>query len=121
MNESSIERFHREMVAKLTKPSIEIVGNMGTEEVSAIHAALGIAGEAGEVVDLVKKSVINGREMDLNKLMEELGDLEYYLSLLRQTYDLDREVILQLNIIKLNKRYPDGYSDAASAARADKA
>jgi len=119
MNETSTERKHRMLVMDLTKPAAEIDANLEGVDIDAMHAALGIAGEGGEVVDLVKKTVINGRMMDTNKLMEELGDLEFYLSLLRRTYDLDREVILQLNITKLRARYSDGYSDAASLARVD--
>ena len=117
MNESSIERKHRYMVLDLAKPVDEI--NPSTLDTHMMHAALGIAGEGGEVVDLIKKSVINGKPMDVNEMMKELGDLEWYLSLLRSVLGIDREVVLQMNIDKLRERYTDGYSDEASAKRVD--
>jgi len=119
MNETSTERKHRFMVQDLTKPADAISQTLNSQSINVMHAALGIAGEGGEVVDLIKKSVINGKPLDPVALMKELGDLEFYLTLLRDTLGLDRDVILQMNINKLRERYGDGYSDAASAARVD--
>ena len=117
MNEKSIERKHRFMVADTAKAAAEIP--MVEHDINLMHAALGIAGEAGEVVDVIKKSIINGQPLDTIELTKELGDLEWYLSLLRTTTGIDREVVLQMNVEKLRKRYPDGYSDQAAADRAD--
>jgi NTP pyrophosphatase (non-canonical NTP hydrolase) len=105
------------MVESLEKPATDI--NLTPTDTRLMHAALGIAGEAGEVVDLIKKSVINGRPMDVVELKKELGDLEFYLTLLRSACDIDREVVLEMNIMKLRDRYPDGYSDVASMNRVD--
>ncbi len=86
-----------------------------------MHAAVGIAGEAGELLDAVKKQWVYNKPLDMVNMVEELGDLEFYMEALRQNLGLSREVILLQNIEKLKHRYPDGYSDAAAQARADKA
>jgi len=117
MNETSTERKHRMMVMDLAKPANEI--NMSHLDTHLMHAALGIAGEGGEVVDLIKKTTINGKPLDTIEMMKELGDLEWYLTLLRSVLGIDREVVLQMNIEKLRQRYKDGYSDEASVKRAD--
>lgn len=76
------------------------------ESSDCIAAALGLAGETGEVCDLVKKFIIHGRGTDLPKLVLELGDVEYYLARLRSLYGVTRAEVLEANVLKLNLRYP---------------
>lgn len=86
-----------------------------------MHAILGIAGECGELVDAVKKNIIYNKELDVTNVIEELGDMEFYMEQLRQRLNITREETLQANLDKLNKRYSKGsYSDAQAQARADK-
>ena len=117
MNETTTERKHRMMILDLTKPATDI--KLSHLDTHLMHAALGIAGEGGEVVDLIKKSVINGKPLDITEMTKELGDLEFYIGLLRSVLQIDRDVVLQMNIEKLRQRYLDGYSDQASADRVD--
>lgn len=85
------------------------------------HAALGIAGEAGELVDAIKKHVIYGKPLDLANVREEIGDLRFYLEALCNVLDLNDQTIIQENINKLAKRYKDlTYSSGAAIERADK-
>lgn len=84
------------------------------------HCALGIAGEVGEVVDLVKKSVYYGKDMDLDHLEEEIGDVMFYLVNLATMYNLSMEDILEKNIVKLEKRYPSGFNKKDAVERKDK-
>ena len=93
---------------------------MATTEFDLIHAALGLAGEAGEFVDSVKKHVIYGKELDVNNLKEEMGDCMWFIALTCTVIGFDLEQIMQENIAKLAKRYPEGYSDYAAIFRADK-
>lgn len=85
-----------------------------------LHATLGIAGEAGELVDAVKKTVIYNKPLDLVNFREELGDILWYVALGCHAADLNMEEIMQENIAKLKKRYPEKYTDAAAIERADK-
>jgi len=91
------------------------------EKVMALHAALGVCGEAGELGDAIKKEYIYGKPRDLVNIVEELGDLEFYLQAVRNHYGINREYVLQCNAEKLSQRYVGlKYTDAAAIARADK-
>jgi NTP pyrophosphatase (non-canonical NTP hydrolase) len=80
-----------------------------------------ICGEAGELFDAVKRAVIYRKDLDIANVIEELGDLEFYLEGLRQAYGLSREQTIEANIAKLSKRYESlSYSDTAAQTRADK-
>lgn len=76
------------------------------EQLRTIHAALGLAGEAGEVVDLVKKHVFGLKPLDRTKLLEEIGDVLWYLALVCHAQGLDLESAMRTNIAKLRARYP---------------
>lgn len=113
---------HAELVENLMKPGEKIVDTLVPAEADAAHMALGIAGEAGELVDMIKKMVIYGKIIPMKEVIEEMGDLEFYLEGLRQTLCITREEVLEANINKLQKRYSSGsYSDNQANARADKA
>lgn len=111
---------HEHMVNQLAKPGSEILKTLTAEKVDLWHAATGIVTEAGEFMDAVKKHVIYDQPFNLINGIEEMGDMEFYLQQARQNLHMARLVILNQNMIKLNKRYGDGYSDAAAQARADK-
>lgn len=85
-----------------------------------LHATLGISGEAGELLDAVKKTFIYNKPLDKENAKEELGDLLWYISLACRTLDVSFEEIMQMNIDKLTKRYPEKYTDIDAIARADK-
>ena len=80
---------------------------------------LGVAGEAGEVADLIKKHVHHRVPLDEAKLRKELGDVLWYLAHACNVMGWNLGDIAEENIDKLRKRYPDGFSSSASVARAD--
>ena len=80
-------------------------------------AGLGITGEAGEVADYIKKVVSHGHELDPKKLMSELGDTMWYISLLATLLEVSLEDIAKQNIDKLRARYPRGFESARSVNR----
>lgn len=89
------------------------------------HAASGLAGEAAEVLDHTKKHWVYGRELDLDKVLEEMGDtIHYFMMMLIKLREIGVALtisdIMWMNIEKLQKRYPDGFSPEAAIARADK-
>jgi NTP pyrophosphatase (non-canonical NTP hydrolase) len=69
--------------------------------------ALGLAGESGEVVDYLKKVLIHGEELDRSKLVDELGDVMWYIHLIYNTYNISMTEVLEGNIKKLCERYPE--------------
>lgn len=112
---------HPELVAALAKPGADIVATLTPEDAHALHMAVGIAGEAGELLDAIKKAAIYRKPIDRENVVEELGDLEFYMEGLRQGLGITREEVLAGNISKLSKRYSSGtYSDKHAQDRADK-
>ncbi len=82
-------------------------------------AALGIAGEAGEVCDIIKKNSYHGHELDRDALIKELGDVLWYLAAAATLLDVELAEIGEKNISKLRARYPEGFSSEASINRKD--
>ena len=112
---------HPELVAALAKPGADIVATLTAEDAHSLHMAVGIAGEAGELLDAVKKAAIYRKPIDRANVVEELGDLEFYMEGLRQGLGITRQEVLDHNIVKLSKRYSSGtYSDKHAQERADK-
>lgn len=114
-----------DMVSALKKPGMDITLGLTANKVDLLHMAVGISGEAGELLDAVKKHVIYNKELDFDNVVEELGDLEFYLEGLRQNLSIIRKHTLDVNIKKLatgeKARYKLGkYSDEQAQARQDK-
>ena len=86
-------------------------------EITPAIAALGLAGEAGEVADLLKKHLGHGHPLDVDQLRTELGDVLWYIAALCTLYNITLDSVAAANIDKLRKRYPDGFSHEASRTR----
>lgn len=84
-----------------------------------INGALGLAGECGEVVDLIKKHTQFNKELDVDKLKEELGDVLWYVAIIVSNIDSSFDEIMKLNIEKLNKRFPTSFSEQDALTRLD--
>jgi NTP pyrophosphatase (non-canonical NTP hydrolase) len=84
-----------------------------------IHAVLLITSEAGEIADVVKKNHAYGKALDVNHLLEEVGDLCWGINLLLKTQGLTWETVFRTNIAKLEARYPDLKFDAERANTRD--
>lgn len=82
-----------------------------------INGALGLTGESGEVADLLKKHCFQGHSLDKQHIAEELGDIAWYIAFTASALEYDLEAILQMNVDKLRKRYPDGFSEERSLHR----
>jgi NTP pyrophosphatase (non-canonical NTP hydrolase) len=80
---------------------------------------LGIAGEAGEVADLIKKAVFHGHKIEKEKIKKELGDVLWYTGQVARLAGITLEEVATANIEKLMKRYPEGFSSEASINRAE--
>lgn len=109
-----------EHVAILAKPGHVIVNEITAEGCHLTHMALGVAGEAGELVDAIKKASIYNKPLDRDNVVEELGDLWFYMNGIMNELDIDLEEVEKFNRTKLAARYPKGYSDKAAQERADK-
>lgn len=82
-----------------------------------INAVMGLCGESGEAVDLVKKHLFQGHELDKDHLAKELGDVAWYLAEAAYALDMDLNTIFENNILKLKKRFPEGFKVSDSVNR----
>jgi NTP pyrophosphatase (non-canonical NTP hydrolase) len=106
----------------LASVSVRQMPQVTPEQMHLLHMAIGIFGEAGEMLEAIANHVISGEPLNLENVREEGGDLEFYLEGLRQGLNASREDWLQGNIDKLSVRYEGlQYSDSAAQTRADKA
>ena len=84
-----------------------------------INGVMGLCGEAGEAIDLVKKHLAQGHELDRDALIRELGDVAWYLAETAYALDVSLEEVLQRNIDKLRARYPEGFVSERSVNRCE--
>jgi len=92
-------------------------GAGGDGERRLIIATLGLTGEAGEFANLVKKLTAHGHSISPETLAEELGDVLWYLAEAASACGVDLDAIARQNVTKLQKRYPDGFSQERSINR----
>ncbi|MFO8037291.1 MAG: nucleoside triphosphate pyrophosphohydrolase family protein [Anaerolineales bacterium] len=92
-------------------------GAGGDGEQRMMVSALGLAGEAGEFANLIKKMTAHGHPLDREALADELGDVLWYLAEAATACDLDLEKIGEDNIDKLQQRYPNGFNEKDSLYR----
>ena len=82
-----------------------------------VNGVMGLCGESGEAIDIVKKWLAQGHELDKKGLAKELGDIAWYLAETAWALDLPLEDILRGNIEKLQRRYPEGFDPSRSVNR----
>ena len=90
-----------------------------TQEQNLINGCLGLAGEAGEVCDIVKKYMFQGHNLETQKIVVELSDVLWYVALTAQGIGCDLDSIMEHNINKLKKRYPNGFEAERSINRTE--
>ncbi len=109
------------MVKALAKSGDIIAAELTGNDAHLLHMAVGVCGEAGELIDAIKRRVIYRKPLDKENVIEELGDIEFYLEGLRQGINVTRDECLEANQKKLSKRYESlSYSDSSAQNRADK-
>lgn len=86
-----------------------------------INAVMGLCGESGEVIDIVKKHLAQGHELDRAAIAKELGDVAWYLAEAAYAIGCPLEDVLAANIEKLRARYPEGFSTERSLKRDESA
>jgi NTP pyrophosphatase (non-canonical NTP hydrolase) len=111
-----------DMVKSLVKPGKSILESLTPEKADILHMGFGLTGEVGELIDALKRYVIYEKDLDRDNVVEELGDIEFFLEHIRQLLNISREETLHQNIEKLKVRYEGiKYSNEAAQNRADKA
>ena len=88
-----------------------------TKKEVLINSVMGLCGESGEAIDIVKKWMAQGHEFDKEHFAKELGDIAWYLAETAYALDTDLSSVLEENIEKLRRRYPTGFSTEKSIKR----
>jgi NTP pyrophosphatase (non-canonical NTP hydrolase) len=101
---------------KLASRTLNAGENIGT---ALANLGLGLAGEAGESVDYLKKILFHGHELNAENLASELGDILWYIAGICTVLKIDLSEVAQYNIQKLQKRYPEGFSQEDSQNRVE--
>lgn len=121
MTTNGSEIPHHELVKNLVKPPEDILASLNPFQTDLLHALIGICSEVGELGDPIKAHVFYGKPLDVENIIEELGDMEFYMEQLRQRLVINRQQTIDHNIAKLSKRYSSlKYSDNAAIRREDK-
>ena len=94
----------------------DIVENFNDEITNAV---MGLCGESGECIDIVKKYIHQGHKFDQEKFIDELGDVLWYVAEACDAMRIPMDTVMQHNIDKLRKRYPDGFDPLRSINRED--
>lgn len=90
-----------------------------TPENLLVEGCLGLAGESGEVCDIIKKHIFQGHSLDTHHLIEELGDVMWYIALTAKSIGCSLDGIMEHNINKLKERYPNGFNETDSINRTE--
>ena len=90
-----------------------------SKQETLINGVMGLCGESGEVIDLVKKHLHQGHPLDKEKLIKELGDIAWYLAEVAYVLDTDLDTVLEQNIAKIKARYPAGFDTEKSFHRTE--
>lgn len=84
-----------------------------------LNCSLGMSGETGEVVDLVKKFAFQGHELNEPKIKEEIGDVLFYIANMCTALEISMQEAMEENVAKLEKRFPNGFNVEDSIKRVD--
>lgn len=99
---------------------LHLINDLGSENLDLAHMALGISGESGEVVDIIKKVIAYGKPLDRAHLIEELGDTLFYMNGLIAMIGSSWDEVMTCNVAKLEARYGGGKFDANQAINRNK-
>lgn len=98
------------------KETLRTAGTTNPEEL-LVNGVMGLSGESGECIDMVKKYLFQGHNIDREKLARELGDVAWYLAVTAYAIGYDLNDILEMNVQKLRARYPNGFDAERSLHR----
>ena len=101
-------------VNEYQKAAMETLNPALNQKEVLINSVMGLCGESGEAIDIVKKWLMQGHELDKEHLVKELGDVAWYLAEAATALDVPLEVIFQGNLDKLRRRFPNGFDTEAS-------
>ena len=120
-NKMTIDKYTREVLRTegdcYLGSTVDEENDLGDGSARILHGLLGLSGEAGECIDIYKKFLFQGHDLDREHLAEELGDVAWYLVLCADSIGYSLTDIFEMNVKKLNERYPNGFDSERSINR----
>jgi len=113
---SRMTGYEYQLLASRTAPA-KPERELTTQEQMLIRHLLGIAGEAGEMIEHVKKGIYHNHGIEPDKLHKEIGDLLWYIAAICDVMEFNLDEVMRQNILKLAERYPSGFSQLRSINR----
>ena len=104
-------------VNEYQKSAMKTLNPMLDKKDVLINSVMGLCGESGEAIDIVKKWLMQGHDLDKEHLIKELGDIAWYLAEAATALDVPLETVFQGNLDKLRRRFPNGFDTQASVHR----
>jgi NTP pyrophosphatase (non-canonical NTP hydrolase) len=111
------KQVERDTYDDYQEAALRTASNIDDIDALLIEGIMGLNGEAGECIDILKKHLFQGHNLDRDHLAEELGDVAWYLAVAAHAIGWSLEDILKRNIEKLEKRYPNGFEAERSVNR----
>ena len=94
----------------------ELLARMASQA-RCLHAVMGLTTEVGELADAYKRHVFYGAHVDPVNVVEEVGDICWYLAILMDELGFDFDTAMEKNIAKLQKRYPGKFTERDAVTR----
>ena len=107
-------------VNEYQKAAVETLNPALNQKEVLINSVMGLCGEFGEAIDIVKKWLMQGHELDKEHLVKELGDVAWYLAEAATALDIPLEAVFQGSLDKLRQRFPNGFDTGASVNRKER-
>lgn len=104
-------------VNEYQKSAMKTLNPMLDKKDVLINSVMGLCGESGEAIDIVKKWLMQGHDLDKEHLIKELGDIAWYIEEAATALDVPLETVFQGNLDKLRRRFPNGFDTQASVHR----
>ena len=121
MNRTNDPKDYRHFVRSLCKAGSIIAAELTPDDAHRLHMAVGASGEAGELLDAIKKTCIYRKPLDVANVREECGDILFYVTGLLDSLNISLDEVISENMEKLSLRYQSmAFSNHAAIARADK-
>lgn len=99
--------------------AMRTAASLESAEEDLLHAALGICDEAGEIAKAFKGALAYKKELDINNLVEEMGDILWFIALMCDKLEIGMDYVAVRNIEKLYARFPEKFTTEDAIARAD--
>ena len=112
-----IEGEYQMTINEYQKAAYRTANQSLTDSQQLQNGLMGLNGESGECIDILKKFLFQGHDLDKAHIAKELGDVAWYLAVSAQALGFDLETILQMNVEKLKARYPHGFNAGHSQHR----